>query len=361
MNPCHPRPNAPSGGARSRVRRLTRAFKGVTHAMKDVDAILRSALLATLDRDLDRAEALLSQAVRIDSSGVESFLALGRLFRMRGEVGRAIRIHQNLLLRSDLSNEQRVDVLIDLAADFRQGGFLRRAIATYEEVLSRDAKSAVALRALSELLVDAREFPRALEVARRSARSEGDRSGRREAEIQVEMAIAARREGRNDDARKAVKRAIRKNRRLARAWILLGELEAERGRNKAALAAWVRVPEIDPASAPQVYPQLESAYASLGRGRDFEALLRGRLEALEDDAAARLALARTLAARGEFDEAVAELRHLTERDPDDLEACAELGRILLAESREAEAAQLLGAVLDALDRRGALASAKELG
>ena len=182
--------------------------------MKDVDAILRSALLATLDRDLDRAEALLSQAVRIDSSGVESFLALGRLFRMRGEVGRAIRIHQNLLLRSDLSNEQRVDVLIDLAADFRQGGFLRRAIATYEEVLSRDAKSAVALRALSELLVDAREFPRALEVARRSARSEGDRSGRREAEIQVEMAIAARREGRNDDARKAVKRAIRKNRRL---------------------------------------------------------------------------------------------------------------------------------------------------
>ncbi|MBW2289626.1 MAG: tetratricopeptide repeat protein [Deltaproteobacteria bacterium] len=342
------------------MRRITRAFKGVTHAMKDVDAILRSALLATLDRDFDRAEELLADAVRIDSSGIESFLALGRLFRMRGEIGRAIRIHQNLLLRADLEVDQRVEVLVDLGTDFRQGGFLRRAIASYEEVLSRDPKHLVALRALFHLLADVREFGRALEVARRLSRIEGDKSGHREAELYVDMAVAAHREGRNDDARKAVKRAIRKDRDLVRAWIELGDLEAERGRTKAALAAWVRVPEVDPASGEQVYPKLETAYSALGKGRDFEKLLRTFLDERPDDSAARLALARALAARGEIDDGVSELRRIIESDPGDLEATAALGRVLLAEGRDAEAAHLLGEVLDALDQRGLLASTKDL-
>ena len=338
------------------MRRLTRAFKGGAHAAKDVDAILRSALLATLDRDLDLAEELLSRAVRIDSNGVEPFLALGRLFRMRGEIGRAIRIHQNLLLRSDLAPAQRIEALSNLAADFRQGGFLRRSIASYEEVASRDPKNRGALRALARLLADAREFPRAIEMARRVARLEGVKSAAAEAELYVDMAAAARAEGRNDDARKAAKRAIRKDRKLVRAWIVLGELEAERGRNKAALAAWVRVPEIDSHSGPLVYPQLESTYAALGRPRDFEKLLQGVLEEHPDDDGTRLALARTLAARGEIDAALADLRRLLARAPDDLESRAALGRILLAEGRDSEACQVLGELIDTLDRRDLLRS-----
>jgi len=343
------------------MRRLTRAFKGVTHAMKDVDAILRLALLATLDRDLDRAEELLTEAVRIDSSGVESFLALGRLFRMRGEIGRAIRIHQNLLLRADLTADQRVEVLIDLGADFRQGGFLRRAIASYEEVLSREPKNLVALRALVRLLADVREFGRALEVVRRLARIEADKSGHHEADLHVDMAVAAHREGRNDDARKAVKRAIRKNRELVRAWIELGDIEAERGRSKAALAAWARVPAVDLAAGEQVYPKLESAYAALGKGQDFEKLLRSFLEQRPGDLAARLALGRALAARGGIDEAIGELRRIIEAAPGDLQATAELGRILLAQGRDGDAARLLAEVLDALEQRGLLVTAKEFG
>jgi lipopolysaccharide biosynthesis regulator YciM len=338
------------------MRRLTRAFKGGARATKDVDSILRSALLATLDRDLDRAKDMLSRAVRIDSNGVEPFVALGRLFRMRGEIGRAIRIHQNLLLRTDLLPEQRIEVLADLAADFRQGGFLRRAIASYEEIVSRDPKNREALRALVRLLADVREFSRAIEVVRKLARLEGAKNPAAEVELYVHMAEAAGAEGRNDDARKAAKRAIRKDRNHVRAWIVLGELEAERGRSKAALAAWVRVPQIDRRSGPLVYPQLEAAYAALGRPRDFETLLRGVLEEHAADDGARLALARTLAARGEIDAAATELRGLLERDPDDLTARVALGRIVLAEGRDTEACQVLGELLDSLDRRGMLRS-----
>jgi lipopolysaccharide biosynthesis regulator YciM len=334
--------------------RLTRAFKGGARAAQDVDTLLRLALLAALDRDLDRAEDLVSQAARIDSNGLETFLALARLFRARGEIGRAIRIHQQLLLRRDLEPEQRIEVLCDLAADFRQGGFLRRAISSYEEVARRDPKRREALRALVRLLAEVREFARAIEVARRLARLENVKSDATLAGLYVDMAEAARAEGRNGDARKAAKRALREDRRCVRAWVALGELEADRGHAKAALAAWLRVPEIDRRSGPLVYPQLEATYAALDRPRDFEKLLRGLLADHPDDTAARLALAQTLAARGEIDAGVSEIRRILEQDSDDLPARGALGRILLANGRDSEASRALGELLEALDRRGLL-------
>jgi lipopolysaccharide biosynthesis regulator YciM len=342
------------------MRRLTRAFKGGARAARDVDGLMRSALLATLDRDLDRCEELLAQAVRIDSNDVQSFVALARLFRMRGEIGRAIRIHQNLLLRSDLEEAQRVEVLADLAADYQQGGFLRRAIASYEEVVSRDAKHREALRSLSKLLREARDFPRALVVARKLARLEGRKSASVEAALYVDMAEVARAEGRNADARKAAKRALRRDKRQVRAWATLGELEVERGRSKAALAAWSRVPEIDRSSGPLVYPQLEATYAALGRGRDFEKMLRGLLEERPDDVAARQALAETLAARGDTDEAVKEMRGILDSEPENLAVHGALGRVLLAEGRDDEACRLFAELLDALDRRGLLLASEGL-
>jgi lipopolysaccharide biosynthesis regulator YciM len=318
-----------------------------------VDAALRSALLAVLDRDLDRAEKMLTRAARIDSDAVEPFQALARLFRMRGEIGRAIRVNQNLLLRADLNTPRGVALLADLAADFRQGGFLRRAIACYEEVLGHDPRHRGALRALVHLLAEVRDFPRAIEMERRLAGLEGRSSAGSEAMLRVEMAAAARATGRSDEARRAVKKALRKDRRLVRAWLMLGELEAERGRTKRALAAWARVPQLDRRSASRVYPQLEATYAALGRARDFEAFLRRLLEKHPDDAGARLALARTLAARGDVSTGIGELRQLLERDPDHLEARSALGRILLAEHREHEATKEYSALLDMVERRGA--------
>lgn len=337
-----------------------RAFGSGPREPDDADAALRGALLAVLERDLDEAERLLAAAARLDSTGVEPYLALARLYRMRGEIGRAIRIHQNLLLRSDLDASQKQVVLADLAADFHQGGFLRRAIASFEEVLAIDPRHLPALRALVRLFADVREYPRAIEMARRLARREGKSGGEGEAALLVEMAEAAQAEGRSEDARRAVKRALRKDRTRVGAWLTLGALEAERGRAKAALAAWTRVPELDRHSGPRVYPQLEATYAALGRPRDYEAYLRKLLTEREDDPGARIALARTLAARGDVDDAVAELRRVCERDPDDLEARGTLGRILLSEHRDPEAIKELAELLDVLDRRGLLAGRRSL-
>jgi lipopolysaccharide biosynthesis regulator YciM len=267
-------------------------------------------------------------------------------------VGRAIRIHQNLLLQLDAASAEGRRTLLDLAADFRAGGFLRRAIAAYEEILRAEPRNATALRGLVPLLAEARDHPRAIEMARRLARVEGRDASGEEARLRVEMAQAAAAEGRQHDARRAVKQALRRDRACAPAWILLGELEAGRGRTRAALAAWARVPRLDRAAGPRVYPLLEAGYAALGRARDYEAWLRGLLAEAPDDPAARLALARALAAHGGVEDAIAELRALVAADAERLPPRLALGRLLLSESRDPEAVKEYAELLDVLERRG---------
>jgi lipopolysaccharide biosynthesis regulator YciM len=339
---------------------LSRAFGGDARVPKDAETALRSALLAVLDRDLDRAESLLAAAVKLASDDVMPYLALARLFRMRGEIGRAIHIHQNLLLRLAADSPLGIVAMADLGADFAQGGFLRRAIASYEQVLAHAPKHRDALRALVSLLADAREFARAIELARRLARLESRDGAAAEAELRVAWAEAERAEGRSDEARKTVKRAVRQDPRCVKGWIVLGELEAERDRGRAALAAWSRVPALDRRAGPLVYPQLEATYASLGRTREFESFLRGLLESRPDDRAARIALARSLAARGDAAPALAELDQVLARDPEDLEARSTLGRILLAERRDAEVAKAHAELIASLERQGLLRARESL-
>jgi lipopolysaccharide assembly protein B len=331
-----------------------------SEAARDAEAAARAALLAVLDRDHERAEQLLALSAELDSSKVEPYLALARFYRMRGDIGGAIRLHQNLLLRRDLDRNQRIVCLADLAADFQQGGFLQRAIASYDEVLERDPKHAPALRALVKLFGLVRDHPRALAMQRRLARVEQRDPAAEQAEIWVDMAEAAQAEGRTRDARRAANRALRADANCVRAWILSGQLEAERGRSKAALAAWQRVPRIDRKSAALVYPRIESAYAALDRSREFETYLRELLAERGDDLHVRLALSRSLAARGEIEEALAELRRLLERDPEHLAARAALGRLLLSEHRDPEATKEYAELLDVLERCGLLRARERL-
>jgi lipopolysaccharide biosynthesis regulator YciM len=333
---------------------LARAFGGGARDSRDLDSEVCSALLAVFDQNLDRAEEALVRAVRSDADGIESYLALARLYCIRGEIGRAIRVHQNLLLREDLDKEQRLTALADLGADFRQGGFEDRAIACYEDVILDDKRDLKSLRALVQLYAQTGRYSRAIEYSRRLTRLEGSERGDDEARLYAEMAKAQYAEGHHDDARRSTKKALRCDKRCVAAWVLLGDLEAERSRAKAALAAWSEVPRLDRASGPLVYAKLEATYAALGRARDFETFVQGLLEEQPEDSNARRALASVLSARGDIDASISELNLLLGVDSDDLETRAVLGQILLSEGRVSEAAREYGLMIAALSRRGLL-------
>jgi len=326
-----------------------RAFQR-PRAPKTSDAAVRQALYALLDHDLDSAQDLLARAAQLDPDEIDAHLILGRLHRERGEVGRAIRIHQNLLLRPQLDDERATEVLRELASDFRAGGFLRRAIASFEEVLSRAPRDERSLRELAGLLASARDLERAIEIERRLARVRGGDAAGRESELQVEIARAAEAEGRTADARKALRRATRRDPRNVEAWLLLGSIEAADDRTRQALTAWRKVPEIDRGAGPRVYPELAAIWAAAGKADEYEKYLGQLLEKTPDDTAARLALARALAARGEVDAALDAIGEVLARDPSHLEAHASLGRTLLTAGREGEALKSHAELLSVLEQ-----------
>ena len=327
--------------------------RGAASETRERDA-LRSALRSVLDDDLVGAEEALAALVHDDSNQVDAYLALAQLYRRRGEIGRAIRIHQNLLLRQQLADEHRERALEGLARDFQRGGFLQRAIAAYQEVLQRRPKDAAALRALMRLSADARDFDSALDSQRRLARVEGSTAKADEARLLVELAQAAHASGRTEEARKALRKATKRDPGLAIAWARLGEIEAERGKNKAALAAWKKLVETDRRAAARVYPRLETAYAALGQAREFETLMRELLAERPGDTAARLALVRHLAARGDLEAALHEADEAIGRDPEHLALHGARARALLTAGRESEAVKALDDLLGVLDRQGLL-------
>jgi lipopolysaccharide biosynthesis regulator YciM len=317
---------------------------------REVNACLRKALFALLDQDFEQAEDLLSRAVRADSDAIDAYIALARFYRARGEIGRAIRIHQNLLLRGDVAPSERVTVLAELAEDFGAGGFLQRAVASYEEVLAHEPRHPGALEALVDLLSDLRDYPRAIEMARRLAKAQKRKDPAREAMLLVKMAEQAGNEGRAELARRSVKKALRRDPACGAALCLLGQLEADRGRSKAALAAWKKVPRVDPLAAAALYPRLEAVFRGLGRVSDYEAYLRSLLEEQPADRALQLALASHLASRGETDAALALLEGSGDGRPGQLELRVAAGRILLAAGRDDEASKELGRLLDVLEK-----------
>jgi lipopolysaccharide biosynthesis regulator YciM len=165
----------------------------------------------------------------------------------------------------------------------------------------------------------------------------------------VRLGEHEREEGRANSARKAAKTALRRNRQSAAANVLLGQLEADRGRDKSALAAWTLVPALDRARAVEVYPLIEAAYAATNRARDYEGFLRVLIENQPGDDGAALALAGYLSSRGDSDLALIELKRLLDRSPKNMSARAVLGRCLLAAGREDEVLSEYVSLLDLLE------------
>ncbi len=315
-----------------------------------VEAALRRSLRAAVAEDWETAETWLERVVEADTDDLDAYHALARLFRQRGDIGRAIRMHQNLLLRADLGRAQKTDARLELARDFDAGGFTERAAAGYEEVLNEQPRNAEALERRLALCLELREYTRGLALVKRYRRVDRDEAATRERSLLLAMARAQADEGDADAARGTLKRCLRRHKTCAEAWSRLGDLEAEKGRDAKAIDAWRRAVEFDASLAKTLLPRIEAGHAARKKPADFERFLQQRLEAQPGDAAVHVALARTLKARGDGAKAIEVLARAIESVPSAVSLRVELGRQLLEAGQESEALKAYAGLLDALDR-----------
>lgn len=142
-----------------------------------------------LNEEPDRAIDAFVEVAKLDPETTELHFALGSLFRRRGEMERAIRVHQSLLSRSDLPQADRESAQHELAQDFLKAGMLDRAELAFEAVL--DTRYAVpAVRALIRIYESEHDWPRAIESVKR-LRALVDEPVPQLVHYHCEMAVAA--------------------------------------------------------------------------------------------------------------------------------------------------------------------------
>jgi lipopolysaccharide assembly protein B len=240
-----------------------------------------------LNEQPDKAIEIFIQVLEVNSDTVETHLALGNLFRRRGEVERAIRIHQNLIARPTLDREQRTQALLELAQDYFKAGLFDRAENLFLELAEIRAHSEQALRLLLSIYQQEREWEKAIQTSRKLVRVSGKNMDRVIAQYYCEMAEQAFAKKNYGAAREHLNQALTTDDRCVRASILLGDVEAKENRYREAIAAWQRVEEQDAHYFSEVAGRIAEGYRQLD---DEQGLYEFFNDALNRHAGVSLAL-----------------------------------------------------------------------
>ena len=231
-----------------------------------------------LSEQPDRAIDAFIEVVKLDPETIELHFALGSLFRRRGETERAIRMHQNLLNRPDLPDDQRLHALFELGLDYLKAGLLDRAEETFRK-LEGSLYGTDAERHLLEIFEIEKEWKQAIGIAA-SLQAAGTGSNQvRIAQFHCEIAQIALNESRLDDAKGALADALAANRQNVRALIQLGDIAVQEKRDDDAIVSWKRIEQQNAPFVSLVGDRLIDAFTRLGRGDEGLRLLRSWLDA----------------------------------------------------------------------------------
>jgi lipopolysaccharide biosynthesis regulator YciM len=181
-----------------------------------------------LNEQPDKAIESFIEVVKVDPQTIDLHFALGSLFRRQGEIDRAIRMHQNLLDRSDLAADKREAATFELAQDFHRAGLLDRA----EELFTKLAGTPFEHPSLGSLLSiyeQEKDWPKAIEVTRRMEAIAKQPYFKEIAHYDCELAQAALLKSDYSAARGYIEQALGEYKACARATMLLGDLHAQQG------------------------------------------------------------------------------------------------------------------------------------
>jgi lipopolysaccharide assembly protein B len=198
-----------------------------------------------LNEQPDKAIEIFIRVLEVNSDTVETHLALGNLFRRRGEVERAIRIHQNLIARPTLDKGQRTQALLELGQDYHKAGLFDRAENLFLELAEIREHSEQALRLLLHIYQQEKEWDKAIDVSQRLARRTGKSMDGIIAHYFCELAEQAYAKRQFGNARDSLRQALAIDRNCVRASILLGDIEAAENNHRGAIKAWQRIEEQD--------------------------------------------------------------------------------------------------------------------
>lgn len=249
----------------------------------------------------DQAIDELSKAADLVPETLEIELILGNLYREKGQVGRAIQVHQALLQRSKLTNLEQAYVLLCLGLDYKRGGFVDRALEAFNQVLRLDPQNRYALVNLQKLHEEQHQWQEAYRIRQRMQAADESADSRHRAILaflENELGLQALKRSEHAEAARRFEAAIDLDATAVPAYLNLGDVRVAQNDPAAAVAAWEKVIQVAPDRAYLTFGRLESGYSKVNAGDRFGELCRRLIAAKPHDWRARLALAKHMTGRG---------------------------------------------------------------
>lgn len=216
-----------------------------------------------LNEEPDKAVDIFIKMLEVDGDTVETHLAVGKLFRRRGEVDRAIRIHQNLIARSQLDKPYREQSLFELGQDYFSAGMLDRAERIFLEVAAIKEYSISALYALLDIYQQEKAWENAIQTANKIEAATKKNMQSVIAHYYCELAEDAIEKGKIEHASQLLNQALAVDAHCVRASLLQAKLNMNRGDHKSALRHLKCIKKQNPDYLSESIDALASCYEAL--------------------------------------------------------------------------------------------------
>jgi lipopolysaccharide assembly protein B len=227
-----------------------------------------------LNEQQDKAIEAFIEVVKVDPQTIELHFALGSLFRRRGEVDRALRMHLNLVERADLDDGKKQHALFELAQDYLKAGILDRAELAFQQLLASSyAKESFDF--LLEIYQKEKDWLKAIDICQRLTDLTGQSHSKEASAFYCELATHELVRKQTDAATVHLEQAIEVNPHAVRATIMLGDIENEAGNQKRAIEIWKRIEEQDAQYLPLAAERLLQAYRHIDDADSGIGLLQG--------------------------------------------------------------------------------------
>lgn len=221
----------------------------------------------------DDALDVFTRMVEVDSDTLETHFALGSLFRRRGEVDRAIRIHQNLIARPNLTRAERTQALFALGEDYLKAGLYDRAESLFTELARDRVHAEGALGRLLAIYEQQKDWDKAIKAARDLESVTGRYRNREISHYHCELAEKALAEQDFRTAAKLLRKATGYERDSVRVQLLSARLAETEGRWRHALRHYRRALEADPEQASGYLPSVYAVLQRQDRGGQFDEII----------------------------------------------------------------------------------------
>jgi len=213
-----------------------------------------------LNDQQDEALDIFVKLVETDWETIDTSLALGGIFRRKGEIDKAIKLHQNLLARPSLPAEYKSTVLLSLAKDYLQAGWLDRAEGLFKEVVADDEYTQEAQQCLMSIYEQEQEWENAINIARSYQRRGDVKLAAVIAQYYCEISQKMIQQNDFKEAEALATKALTSDKNCVRASIILADLAINRGRYQKAIRFLRQVEMQDIKLFPLVVDRLIKCY-----------------------------------------------------------------------------------------------------